>query len=130
MLPPLQPHLNTRQRQLLRLFGQLDAERQQSVLDFSRFLLQQQEEDNTEQEPEALPEPLDIPRPEQESVVAAMRRLSNTYPMIDKDLLLDKASSLMQAHILQGRAAQDVIDELEVLFADHYQLYRSKSGTE
>jgi hypothetical protein len=27
----------------------------------------------------------------------------------------------MSAHVLQGRPAREVIDELEQLFADHYQ---------
>ncbi len=89
-------------------------------MDFAQFLLQQQHSEGGEESEEIAAKPLDIPRPEQESVVAAMRRLSRTYPMIDKDKLLDRASMLMQAHILQGREAQAVIDELETLFEAHY----------
>ena len=61
-----------------------------------------------------------IPRPEKESVVGAMKRLRKTYPMIDPDRLLDEASGLMSAHLLGGRPAADVIDDLEALFERHF----------
>ena len=49
-----------------------------------------------------------------------MRRLSDTYFMLNKDTLLHEASSLMSQHILQGREAIEVIDELEILFKKFY----------
>ena len=66
-------------------------------------------------------EPKEIPRPREESVVAAIRRLSETYYMIDKSVLLSETSGLMSAHIMQGRPAEAVIDELEALFSNHYE---------
>jgi hypothetical protein len=36
----------------------------------------------------------------------------------------------MSAHVLQGRAAEEVINELEALFARHYQDYRAKHRSE
>jgi len=65
--------------------------------------------------------PLDIPRPQDESVVAAMQRLSKTYPMLNMDKLLHEASGLMSEHIMQGRAAVEVIDELQNMFERYYQ---------
>lgn len=59
------------------------------------------------------------PRPAGESVVGAMKRLRRCYPQLDATALLDQASLLMSAHMLQGRPASEVIDELEVLFARH-----------
>jgi hypothetical protein len=44
--------------------------------------------------------------------------------MLERGDLLHEASSLMSAHVLQGRAAAQVIDELEDLFARHYAAYR------
>jgi hypothetical protein len=41
--------------------------------------------------------------------------------MIARDLLLNETSALMSAHVIQGRTAVDIIDELERVFAKHYQ---------
>lgn len=69
--------------------------------------------------------PADIPRPESESVVAAIRRLSQTFPMLDKEALLHETSALMTAHLMQGRGAVEVIDELEIVFRRHYERVNS-----
>ena len=66
-------------------------------------------------------EPLTIPRPMQESVVKAIRRLADTYPMLDRGRMLNETSALMTAHMIQGRAATEVIDELEIVFRRHYE---------
>lgn len=73
-------------------------------------------------EPETveIQQPLDIPRPETETVVAAIKRLSKTYSMLDKAALLSQASTFMTQHIMQGRDAKDVIDELEDMFKQRY----------
>jgi hypothetical protein len=44
-----------------------------------------------------------MPRPSQESVVAAIKRLSKTYEMLDRGPMLNETSALMSAHVLQGR---------------------------
>jgi len=59
-------------------------------------------------------------RPEGESVVMAISRLTRTYPMLDRRKLMGPTSLLMSQHALQGRAAAEVIDELEVVFERHY----------
>ena len=60
--------------------------------------------------------PLPIPRPAQETVVGAMQRLRKTYPVLDMDAVLHRASALMSEHVVGGRSAKDVIDDLEALF--------------
>lgn len=43
--------------------------------------------------------------------------------MLNADDLLNETSSLMAQFMVQGRAAEDVIDDLERVFAEHYQRY-------
>jgi hypothetical protein len=50
----------------------------------------------------------------------AIRRLTRTYPMLDRRKLMGQTSQLMAEHALQGRAVVEVIEELELLFARHY----------
>jgi hypothetical protein len=70
--------------------------------------------------PADIPEPETIERPAGEKVVAAVRRLSKSYYMLDKKQMLGVTSDLVTQHLLQGRDAVEVIDELELLFAQHY----------
>lgn len=60
------------------------------------------------------------PGPEGESVVMAIRRLTRSYPMVDRRKLIGQTSQLMAEHALQGRAAAEVITELEMVFEHHY----------
>lgn len=73
-------------------------------------------------------EPQDIPRPSEESVVASIRRLRSTYPMLDTEKLLHETSSFMMQHMVQGRPANEVIDDLEVYFSTEYQVYIEQSA--
>jgi len=73
--------------------------------------------------------PVIIPRSENETIVGAIRRLSASYPMLEKSKLLHEANALMTEHIMQGRDVDAVIDELEALFAKHYEKYRTTQGT-
>jgi hypothetical protein len=43
--------------------------------------------------------------------------------MLDKSKLLTDTSGLVTQHIMQGRPHVEVIDELEVIFTRHYQLW-------
>lgn len=111
---------STEKRQLLKLFAQLTTADRHALLAFANFLVQRN------------PAPAEIPirrlpqqieRPALETVIGAMKRLSKTYDMLDHSILLNDASALMSAHVLQGKSAAAVIEELETLFAHHYQLY-------
>ncbi len=120
MLPQL-PNLPPAQRKLLRLFSSLQGAERESLLAFAEFLANREEGAGEEQA--ELAEPKAIQRPADESVVAAVKRLSESYFMLDRSLLLDETSSLMTAHMVNGRAAVEVIDELERLFQQKYQDY-------
>ncbi|RMD69783.1 MAG: Crp/Fnr family transcriptional regulator [Gammaproteobacteria bacterium] len=102
----------------MHLFRRLDEQDKQTLMAFAAFLA------SRAQEKEAAPvEPRIIPRPPKESVVGAIKRLSASYPMLDKAKLLNETSALMAQHVMQGRPAKEVIDELEVMFRRHYERY-------
>ena len=109
--------MNKTESKLLDIFSDLDQNDQNSVLSFARFLL-----DNAKQDGRLIvvEEPQEIPRPKEERVVAAIKRLSATFPMLKKNTMLNETAVLMSEHILKGRAAAEVIDELEVLFKVRY----------
>jgi len=117
MIPPIKtPKKKTRRDQLLNCFDSLPDVAQEQLTAFAEFLLQREGP-----RPAAPPaEPVEIPRPSQETVIGAVRRLSETYHMLDKGPMLHETSALVSAHILQGRPAPQVIDELEVLFETRY----------
>jgi hypothetical protein len=54
-------------------------------------------------------------------VVAAMKRLRETYHMLDHSKMLHEASGLMAQHLVQGRPAPEVIDELEQMFLRYFE---------
>jgi hypothetical protein len=118
--------MNQRDKRLLELFRGLSERDQESMLDYAQFLAQRTAA-GTERR---LPEPLDVPRPDKESVVKAMKRLSATYPMLDKSRLLHEATGLMSQHVMEGRDPDDVIDELEALFRSYYEQFVEEWGEE
>lgn len=105
------------EKKLLNIFRSLPETAQQSVIDHAEFM---QQKHGTVDETATITEPLDIPRPENETVIAAVKRLSETYPMIEKSHLLDKTSLLVTEHVMQGRDVVEVIDELEELFLSKF----------
>lgn len=127
MLPPKVTQSPTQQR-LLKLFRDLPAAQQEQLVSYAEFLaFRLQDPDSPPDQPDAADQaPDDIPRPESESVIAAIRRLSKTFHMLNKDELLHETSALMTAHVMHGKPAPQVIDELEELFRQQYD--RSKSG--
>ena len=108
-------------RRLLQLYEGLAEGDRATLLAFAEFLAAREGPEPAGGAPRVFPEPEPIERPAQESVVAAMRRLSATYAMLDRGEVLHQASALMGAHVLQGRPAPEVIDELEALFRREYQ---------
>ncbi len=87
----------------------LDGKHQQAVVDYATFLVQQYK---IQTPVEAGLKPKVIARPEQETVIGAIKRLKKIYCMIDSDTLLDEPSSLIGQHILPGWEASAVINEL------------------
>jgi hypothetical protein len=116
------------ERRLVRSFRALAAAERDTLLAFAEFLVQR---GATTPEPHRGPrEPTPVLRPSTESVVAAIKRLSKAYAMLDRGPMLNETSALMSAHVLQGRPASEVIDDLEALFARHYRDYRAKYPSE
>lgn len=109
------------EQRLSRLFRELPKADRATLLAFAEFLVSRAAPDAQTPSPR---DPQPIPRPAKESVVAAIKRLARTYDMLDRNALLNDTSALMSAHVLQGRSAAEVIDELESVFARHYKLYR------
>lgn len=103
---------------LLEIVGKLSRDEQAALLEYAEFMLSRSEHAKNL----SIREPVEVPRPEDETVVAAMRRLTSTYPMLNKDKLLHEAAGLMSEHVMQGREAHTVIDDLQALFHRHYEI--------
>ncbi len=116
-----------RSETFLEIFQQLSAVDQAAVQSFAEFLLSRSGSGGVPAEvaPQVrqreIPVPEPLPRPQDEKVVAAVKRLSKTYFMLDKTKMLGATSDLVTQHVLHRRAAAEVIDELEHLFEDQYQ---------
>ena len=100
---------------LTELYESLDVERKRSLCDFADFLYARAEPVVKE-----VPPPEDIPRPEQETVVGAIKRLKSKYHMVESMSVFSRASSLMTDHMVSGRDVVEVIDEMESLFDEAY----------
>jgi len=116
------------EKRLLEIARQLPAAQAEALLEFAEFLLTRHGAADrmlpeTEESGVASmdPIPLDIPRPADESVVKAIKRLRATYHMLDIRKLLNQTSDLMTAHVVKGRDKVEVIEELEILFRTHYE---------
>lgn len=120
MLPTKQRRSADREK-LLACYNALSAEDKGALLKFAQFLRQQAEDGvSGEGDKPVILEPTPMPKPENETVVGAIKRLSASYHMLDKSDLLTETSSLMTAHIMHGRGAEEVIEELEALFIRYH----------
>ena len=113
----------SKDRQLRAALDVLTDEEAASVLDFAQYL-----RDRRPALPESPLEMVDIPRPQDESVIAAIRRLTQTYPMLDRDTVFNEASGLMARHVMQGETSEDTIDQLEALFQSRYASLHAKTA--
>lgn len=104
------------------IFDGLDNTSQQSLLDFAEFL-QSRVSAASDGESPALQEPNLLPAQKGESVIQALKRLSASYPMLDKSKLLNDTSVLVTDHTLQGRDRDEVIAEMDLVFKQHYKNY-------
>ena len=124
------------EQQLTGLFRQLGAADQATLLAFAAFLASRgatpavpgvpdapinMPEPPVKQEPGIIQEPEVIERPAEESVVGALKRLSTTYPMLDKKVMLNATSDLVATTIMRGSDPAGVIDQLEEIFRTHYE---------
>ena len=112
------------EKRLIEIVQRLPAVQAEALLEFAEFLLTRLGGAGSEERGtgvENIPAPLDIPRPGEETVVKAVKRLRATYPMLDPRKLLNQTSELMTQHMVQGREATEVIEELEILFRSQYE---------
>ncbi len=114
--------MSAQRRHLLELFNSMNQQQQQSLLDYAAFLQQQPSRDDELESQEKLT-PLKTERPDNENVVNAIKRLRKSYYMLNTDHLLNESSTLMAEFMLQGRPADAVIDDLELLFEKYYKQY-------
>ncbi len=124
--------MNSTQQRLLDLFAALGAQHQASLLAFAEFLATRESAPVPAapvKAPVAVPEPEKIERPGEESIVAGLKRLAKTYPMLDKSEMLGATSDLVATHVMQGTNPALVIDHLEAIFAEHYRQLKSRAGT-
>lgn len=115
------------EQQLLALWNRLGAADRAALLAFAEFLEQRDTlhgDRASATTPREIPAPEVIERPPQETVVAALKRLARTYPMLDKSVMLGATSELVARHIMQGTDSAAAIDELEVIFSEHYRQFR------
>jgi len=104
------------EKKLRQIFRDLPETQRQSLLDYAEFLLARIVPAN-----EPLPEPAILPAKPNESVIGAIKRLSASYPMLDKSKMLNETSMLVTQHVMQGRDKNEVIEELEIIFRRHYE---------
>ena len=110
-------------QRLTRLMEGMSQEHKRSLVDFAEFLKQKSQQPQQDLESQEKQQPLEQSRPEKENIINAIKRLRASYFMLNTDSLLDETSSLMTQHIVHGRDAVEVTDELERLFDQHYQNY-------
>jgi len=110
------------EKRLRKILAELPEAQAQALLDYAEFLATRY------RGAEVSETPLEIPRPPQETVIKAIQRLGATYPMLDRSKMLNETSVLMTQHIIHGRNAVAVIDELEMLFRAHYERFTEGKG--
>ncbi len=116
------PKTRSDEKRLADILQRLPAESRALLLEFAEFLAARAEPVRDD-----VPEPASVPRPDQESVVKAIKRLMATYHMLDRGKLLHETAHYMTQHVVHGRPAGEVIGELERMFADHYQSLKNKA---
>jgi len=132
MFPGMPIQGNKQERKLLKLFKALSPSNQDALLAFAEFIKARANEQETgkitsaHKDSQIVSEPLKTKRPDNESVIKAIKRLSATYPMVDKENILHPISDLMTSHMLQGKPASEVIDELEDVFLKEYNQLKSQ----
>lgn len=111
--------LSPSEKKFLLLFRSLSDEQQHTVSAFLEFLSSRGSPSSASKPAQ----PAEIPRPEKESVIKAIKRLRATYPMLDQNKLFNETSTHMTDHLMHGKSAAEAINELEAMFARHYQRY-------
>mgnify|MGYP000495121864 CR=1 FL=1 len=104
------------EEKLLELYNNLPDSEREKLISFAEFTAA-----NCEPRDIKIEKPVFGERPADESVVAGIKRLSAVYHMVDRSKILHETSALMAEHMMQGKAAAEVIDDVEALFARTYE---------
>jgi len=137
--------LTDQQQALLNYYQDLSVQDQYSLLRYAEFLstgvvsnesvagdfVKDSSTSSQDERPssrQVVAKPEKIERPEDETVVAALKRMSATYPMLEKNKLLNKASELVAQHIMFGKPAVVVIKDIEAMFAEAYDKFVEDFG--
>lgn len=115
--------VNKTKSRILEILDSLPTQQAEQLLEFAEFMHQRHGTDQVSQDR------LDIPRPESETVVEAIKRLTKTFPMLDPASLFSETSGFMSESLIGGKPAKEVIDKLEALFRERYEAARS-DGTD
>ena len=115
--------MTPREKKLLQLFGQLSEADQGALISYADFLCSRVDIVNT-----SIAEPVYIEAKAGETVIGAIKRLSSIYSMLDRAKMLNETSVLVSQHVLQGRAKEEVIQELEAIFQSHYQRLKEEKN--
>jgi len=125
--------LSEQEQSLLSTFKDLSSQDQHSLLRFAEFLATGKTtmsvapnvaiSSNETAVVEEIEQPVKIERPKDERVVNALKRLSATYPMLEKKTLLSKASELVAQHVMFAKPAVIVINDIETMFSEAYDKY-------
>ena len=109
--------MNKNEKKLINNYNALDSAERDMLISFSDFLAQRSEKFYR------IEEPVKISRPPEETIIAAIKRMSATYPMLDKGKMLSDVSEKMTAHLIHGQDLALVIDETEDYFKQQYEKY-------
>ena len=94
--------MNPAEKRLRQIFDTLNEADRQTLLAFAEFL-------HSRAVPELPPEKMSIPRPAEESVVAAIKRLTATYPMLNRSELLSGTSDVEYFAPIKYRLEPDLL---------------------
>jgi hypothetical protein len=126
------------EKRLLAALERLSEEQQRQLVDYAEFLVGRSGGDPlaevagsaaaggevTEAGAETAPrEPQPVEPDPDEGPVKAIKRLRQTYPMLDAKHLLDETTTIMSKRYLQDKPEGEVIEELEAVFERHYRRY-------
>ncbi|HKJ71453.1 MAG TPA: Crp/Fnr family transcriptional regulator [Gammaproteobacteria bacterium] len=118
------------EKRILAALERLSEEQQRQLVDYAEFLVGRTGGDPlagageaVAGEPAAPREPQPVEPAPDEGPVKAIKRLRQTYPMLDATKLLDETTTIMSKRYLQDKPEDQVIEELEEVFEQHYRRY-------
>ncbi len=94
---------------LVAVLEQLDEAGRRTLVEYAEFLVSRREVPTIAPDIAA--------RPAGETVLQAIKRLNGSYPGLRRAALMQPVGELLSQHMVDGRAADEVIDDLEVLYA-------------